>query len=88
MALVVQKYGGSSLADAEKIVSKADVNVAGLLPVTSDNMSSVTVSYQFRSVEHFGEVVDTVGTSEEFQALVAKAAELGALRSAHMMVPL
>lgn len=76
------------LAEAETVVSKADVNVAGLLPVSSENMSSVSVSYQFRSIEHFGEALDTVGTSEEFQALVAKAAELGTLRSASMMVPL
>jgi len=76
------------LAEAEKIVSKADVNVGGLLPVTSADMSNLSVSYQFRSVEHFGEAVDAVGTSEAFQALVAKAAELGTLRSAYMMVPL
>lgn len=76
------------LAEVEKVVSKADVNVGGLLPVTSENMSSMSVSYQFRSVEHFGEALDTVGMTEEFQALVAKAAELGTLRSASMMVPL
>ncbi len=76
------------LAEGAKIVSEADVNVVGLLPVTSENMSSLSASYQFRSVEHLGEALDTVGTSEEFQALVAKAAELGTLRSSFMMVPL
>jgi len=76
------------LAEVEKVVSEADVNVGGLLPVTSDDMSSLSVSYQFRSVEHFGEASDTVATSEQFQALVAKGAELGTLRSAFMMVPL
>jgi hypothetical protein len=76
------------LAEVEKVFSKADVNVAGLLPVTSETMSSLSVSYQFRSMEHFGEALDTVGVTDEFQALVAKAAELGTLRSASMMVPL
>ena len=76
------------LAEGAKIVSEADVNVVGLLPVSSENMSSMSVSYQFHSVEHFGEALDTVGTSKEFQAVVAKAAELGTLRSAFMMVPL
>lgn len=76
------------LDEGAKIVAEADVNVIGLLPVSSDNMSSLSASYQFRSVEHFGEALDTVGTSAEFQVLVAKAAELGTLRSAFMMVPL
>jgi hypothetical protein len=76
------------LAEGAKIVSEADVNIVGLIPVTSENMSSLSASYQFRSVEHLGEALDTVSTNEEFQALVAKAAELGTLRSAFMMVPL
>jgi hypothetical protein len=74
--------------EVAKLLSKADANVVGLLPVTGENMSSMAVSYQFRSMDHFGEVLDTVGTSDEFQALVAKASEFGTLRSAFMMVPL
>ena len=69
-------------------MSKADVNFVGALPVTGENLSSMTLSYQFRSMEHWGEVLDTVGTSDDFQAIVAKAAEFGTLRSAFGMIPL
>ena len=74
--------------EVAKLLSKADTNVAGLLPISGENLSSLTVSYQFRSIDHWGEVLDTVGTSDAFQAIVAKAAGFGTLRSAFMMVPL
>jgi hypothetical protein len=71
-----------------KLVSKEDVNVAGLVPVTGENLSSMTVSYQFRSIDHWAEALDSVGASDAFQALVAKAGESGTLRSAFTMIPL
>ena len=71
-----------------KLVSKDDVNVAGLVPVTGENLSSMTVSYQFRSIEHWAEALDSVGASDAFQALVAKASKFGTLRSAFTMIPL
>ena len=71
-----------------KLFSKAEVNVAGLVPITGENLSSMTVSYQFRSIDHWAKVLDTVGTSEPFQALVAKASEFGTLRSGFTMMPL
>ena len=76
------------LRKVAKLVSKADVNVVGLLPVTGENLSSMAVSYQFRSIDHWAEALDTVGTSDAFQALVAKATEFGTLRSAFTTIPL
>lgn len=72
----------------EKVMSEADVNVIGLIPVTGENLSSMIISYQFRSIDHWGEALDTVGTSDAFQALVAQAGELGTLRSGFVMIPL
>ena len=74
--------------EVAKLVSKADVNVAGLVPITGENLSSVTVSYQFRSIDHWAEALDTVGASEPLQALVAKANAFGTLRSGFTMIPL
>lgn len=71
-----------------KLVSKEDVNVAGLVPVTGENLSSLTVSYQFRSIDHWADALDSVGASDAFQALVAKANKFGTLRSAFTMIPL
>ncbi len=74
--------------EAEKLVSKADINLVGALPVTGEDLSTMIISYQFRSIEHWGEALDTVGASDAFQALVAKAAGFATLRSAFTMLPL
>ncbi len=76
------------LAEVSELMSQSDVNVLGLVPVTGDNMSSMMVSYQFHSMEHNAEILDTVGVSEAMQSIIAKASEFGTLRSAGMMVPL
>jgi hypothetical protein len=73
------------LPKANEIVSGAGVNLVAALPVSGENLSTMTLSYQFRSLDHWGEALDTVGTSDEFQALVAEAAALGTLRSAFTM---
>ena len=76
------------LPEVEQMVAPSGVNVIGLVPVTGDNMSTMTVAYQLRSVDHWGEVMDTVGTSTEFQSIIARAAEHGTLRMSSAMVPL
>jgi len=93
--LRIYEMSRDKLADAlamfpevEEITAPADVNVVGLMPITGDNMSSLTVAYQLKSVDHWAEVLDTIGTSEAFQALLARAGRLGAIRSSGVMVPL
>lgn len=76
------------LPEVSKLMSKADVNVVGLVPVTGENLSTMNVSYQFRSLDHWAEGIDTVGTSDEFLAVVAKAAKFGTLRRGFTMMPL
>ena len=44
------------------------------VPVLSDNMSSLTVVYGFPDLHVFGEMVDTIGTSEAFQKCSLKPA--------------
>jgi hypothetical protein len=76
------------LPDVSKLVSKADANVVALVPVTGENLSTMMVAYQFRSIDAWAEGLDTVGTSDEFQAIVNKAAKFGTLRSSFAMTPL
>jgi hypothetical protein len=76
------------LAKADKIVSKEDAVVVGLVPFTGENLSTFSASYQFRSMDHCGEVLDALGTSKPFQTLVAQASEIGTLRSAIMLAPI
>jgi hypothetical protein len=74
--------------EVQQIVSAADVNIVGMVPITGENLSTLAVSYQVKSVDHWGEVLDTVGTSDEFQAVIARAAEFGTLRTSGVMVPI
>lgn len=76
------------LPEVSEIVSEADVNVTALVPVTGENLSSMIVAYQFRSLEHWGEALDSVGSSDGFQAIVSKASQFGTLRSASTSIPL
>jgi len=39
-------------------------------------------------IDHWAEGLDSVGTSDEFQAIVTKAAKFGTLRSSFAMTPL
>lgn len=93
--LRVYEISRDKLADAlklmpevAKLVSKADANVVGIVPVTGENLSTMIVSYQFRSIEAWAEGLDTVGTTEAFQAIVTKAAKFGTLRSSFAITPL
>ena len=74
--------------EVEELAAPADVNVVGLVPMTGENMSSLTVAYQFKSVDHWAEQLDTIGTSEAFQAILARAAQFGTVRAATAMIPL
>ena len=76
------------LPEVSNLMSKADVNVVGLTPVTGEDLSSLTASYQFRSIDHWAEALDTVGTSDEFRSIVERVAKFGTLRSSFTMIPL
>lgn len=76
------------LPEVAKVVSKADANVVGLVPVSGEDLSTMMVVYQFHSIDHWAEGLDTVGMSEAFQAVVTKAAKFGTLRSSFALNPL
>jgi hypothetical protein len=76
------------LAKIKEITDKDEVNIRALLPVFSEDMSQMNVNYQFKSLEHMGEVLDNTGTAPEFQSLVEKANEFSTLKAASIMVPI
>lgn len=93
--LRIYEMSRDKLADAlamfpevEQMTAPVGVNVVGLVPITGENMSSLTIAYQFKSVDHWGEQLDGLGTSEAFQALLARASKLGTIRQSGVMVPL
>ena len=73
--------------EVKEMCEKVDVNPTLLVPVTGENMSSVVIAYGTTSLEASGKAFDQMGMTEEFQALVSKAAEVGELHSGWMTVP-
>ena len=73
--------------EVKEMCEKVDVNPTLLVPVTGENMSSVVIAYGATSLESSGKAFDQMGMTEEFQALVSKAAEVGELHSGWMTVP-
>ena len=74
------------LEGAQKIMDKEKVNVRALMPVLSSEMSSIGVSYQFKSLDHLGEVLDATSASSEMQSLIEKANSFSSLETASVMV--
>ena len=73
--------------EVKGMCEKVDVNPTLLVPVTGENMSSMVIAYGATSLEASGKAFDQMGMSEEFQALVSKAADVGELHSGWMTVP-
>ena len=73
--------------EVKGMCEKVDVNPVLLTPVTGDNMSSMIIAYGATSLEASGKAFDQMGMTEEFQALVSRAAEVGELRNGWMTVP-
>jgi hypothetical protein len=74
------------LEGAQKIMDKEKVNVRALMPVLSSEMSRIGVSYQFKSLDHLGEVLDATSASSEMQSLIEKANSFSSLETASVMV--
>ena len=73
--------------EVKEMCEKVDVNPTLLVPVTGENMSSVVIAYGATSLDASGKAFDQMGMTEEFQALVSKASEVGELHSGWMTVP-
>ena len=52
------------------IMEKRRVNVLGLIPPLSENMSCLQIPYQFASLDHWGEVLDDYKNPEEVIDLI------------------
>ncbi len=76
----------SILESVKEIMDKDEVNVRAILPVLGDDMSRLSVNYQYKSLEHLGENLDRSASSAEMQGLIAKANEFSTLEAASVMV--
>ena len=74
------------LEDVLKIMDKEEVNVRAFMPVLSMEMSRIDVSYQFKSLDHLGEVMDGAAADSEMQSLIERANTFSSLQTASVMV--
>ena len=72
------------LPDAHHAVGKQPM--VAIIPVFSPEMDRLVVTYYSESMEHLGRNLDKYGMSEEFQAVVQKAAHFGTVIAARVLV--
>ena len=73
------------LEGVQKMMDKEEVNVRAFMPVLSSEMSRIGVSYQFKSLDHLGEVLDETAASSEMQSLIEEANTFSSLETASVM---
>jgi hypothetical protein len=65
---------------------RPDRPVIGVLPVVSNDMSRIMVGYYAASLVDLGQMIDSTGLSEAFQAIVVRAAAFGTLARARVIM--
>ena len=67
------------LEEIGKLVENEPVSIMAGVPVLASRMDTVTVVYSFADMHAFGDGVDRIGMSPEFQDIVNRADEVGTL---------
>ena len=63
----------------------SSVGISGVIPVFAPDMDSLGVVYYHDSLDSMGRVIDTIGLSEGFQSIVAKAAQHATLVASRVL---
>jgi len=74
------------LDEMAEFMKDEPVSLMAGVPVIASRMDTMTVVYGFADLHAFGEGVDRVGMSAEFQAMVGRASELGTLFESRVMM--
>lgn len=74
------------LAEIGEFMKDEPVSLMAGVPVIASRMDTMTVVYGFADLHAFGEGVDRVGMSPEFQEMVGRASELGTLFESRVMM--
>lgn len=67
------------MPELDALAQANDVKVLASVPVFSSDMGRLIAAYYYRSPAHLGAAIDGVGTSDEFQSIVTRAAAFGSL---------
>ena len=63
-----------------------DVNVGFAVPIATVDHEMVAVVYGFNSMDHYGEVLDSMVENPKFAALVEKANTFGSIKSSRVIL--
>ena len=69
----------------DNIMSELDVGVAAVVPVLAEDHQVMAAIYRFKSISHWGDSVDKMMDSSDFQKLIDEANNLGRLKSSRLM---
>lgn len=73
------------LDEIAALVKDEDVTLMAGVPVLASRMDTMTVVYSFADMYAFGDGVDRIGMSPEFQDLVTRASEIGTLYESRVL---
>ena len=75
----------SLLPEIEKLGKSHDFKMMAVVPVIADDLGRMVVAYYSKTMEDLGRTIDEVGMSEEFQKIVTKANNFGALEKSRVV---
>ena len=67
---------------------RPEMPIVAVVPVISGDMARFVVGYYLKSLDDLGETIDNLGFSDAFQAIAARAAELGELSKSRVVAAL
>ena len=72
--------------ELDTLMTSQDVNVGFAVPIATADHEMLTVVYGFNSMDHYGEVLDSMVENPKFSALVEKANTFGSIKSSRVIL--
>ena len=86
---ISRKNQGSAIGlapELDELMKGRDVNVGFAVPIATADHEMLTVVYGFNSMDHYGEVLDSMVEDKKFVALVEKANTFGSIKSSRVIL--
>ena len=72
--------------ELDELMKGRDVNVGFAVPIATADHEMLTVVYGFNSMDHYGEVLDSMVEDKKFVSLVEKANTFGSIKSSRVIL--
>ena len=86
---ISRKNQGSAIElapELDELMKGRDVNVGFAVPIATADHEMLTVVYGFNSMDHYGEVLDSMVEDKKFVSLVEKANSFGSIKSSRVIL--